>query len=70
MNFDIGSMISGFVFSVIGFSYFKLGKKQDRVGFLFTGVGLMIYPYFIGSVWVSVLIGVALTAMPFILKFD
>ena len=57
------------LFSSIGMAYFIYGKKQQHAMALFTGVGLMIFPYFVPSVVWMVLVGVGLTALPFVLRY-
>lgn len=51
--------------SVIGAAYFVYGKKQLRPSFLFSGVLLMFFGYFVDSFWLTALIFAALTAAPF-----
>ena len=57
-------LIWGVLFSSIGIGYFMYGKSQARILTMVCGVGLMVYPYFVGSALWMVLIGVALTAAP------
>jgi len=69
MDFTFGpafwlSMLFGFV----GMAYFMYGKKQADFEFLMSGIALMAYPYFVASAIAMGLIGVALTAAPFLAK--
>jgi hypothetical protein len=48
--------------------YFVYGKKQERRVALFCGIGLMIIPYFIGSVYVLVALCLALLALPYFFR--
>lgn len=56
------------VISSVGLAYFIYGKKNYEVLYMFVGVGLMVYPYFIWNLLFSVIIGIILCALPFILK--
>jgi hypothetical protein len=58
----------GVVFGSIGFGYFIYGKKQKAVIPLISGIGLMVYPYFISNVFIFVAIGIVFVAMPFVIK--
>ena len=65
---DDGSFIWGIFFGIVGMSYSMYGKKSDKDMFLYSGVGLMAYTYFTTGMLQTVGIGVALTALPFIIK--
>jgi hypothetical protein len=55
-------------FGIIGIGYFSIGKKRDQPSFLYSGIVLMVFPYFIDGLIANILIGVALALTPFILK--
>ncbi len=57
-----------FLFSLVGMGYFMYGKKASEMEFLFAGIGLMVYPYFVSSTAVMGLVGVGLAGAPFLLK--
>jgi len=46
---------------------FVFGKKQQRITYIASGIGLMVFPYFITNVILMSLIGVALTVAPFLI---
>ena len=69
MNLEQGIWV-GLVTGVIGTGYFVYGKKQSSTVPLFAGILLMVYPYFIESLLVSICIGVGLIIAPFIIKID
>jgi uncharacterized membrane protein YjjB (DUF3815 family) len=52
-------------FSTVGFSYLIYGKKRQAWSFALAGMVLMAFGYFVDSLWLTVLIGGALTAAPF-----
>ncbi|MDP1645059.1 MAG: hypothetical protein Q8L71_06095 [Thiobacillus sp.] len=56
------------LFSSVGLGFFMYGKKQRAVVSLFSGLGLMIYPYFVSNTLLLVAIGVALMALPYFVR--
>lgn len=53
-------------FSSIGGAYLIYAKRQHSAPFLTAGFVLCIYPYFVSSMLVCALLGVALVATPFV----
>ena len=69
--FEMGStavLLWGLLFGSIGFGFFLYGKKQKAVVPLITGIVLCVVPYFIANVYVLVMVGVILMAIPFIVR--
>jgi LPXTG-motif cell wall-anchored protein len=62
-------LLWGLLFNSIGLGFFIYGKKQKAVVPLFSGLGLMVYPYFVSSVLLLVAIGVALVAVPYFIRY-
>ena len=58
----------GMLFGSIGLGFFVYGKKQRALVPLVTGIVLFVFPYFISNVYVLVLVGVLLVALPFFVK--
>jgi hypothetical protein len=56
------------LFSSIGLGFFVYGKKQKAIVPLLSGLGLMIYPYFVSNTILLVAIGVALMALPYFVR--
>ena len=56
------------LFSSIGLGFFVYGKKQKAVVPLLSGLGLMIYPYFVPNPLLLVAIGAALIALPYFFR--
>ncbi len=54
------------VFSFIGLAYVSYGKKTSPY-FLFAGIMLLIFTYFISSTFWTIFAGVGLVILPFIL---
>ena len=64
----MASLMWGVLFSSIGLGYFIYGKKQAVVMPLVCGVALMAFPYFISRVWLLVLVGLLLSALPWFVR--
>lgn len=61
---DSAQLFWGVIFGSIGFGYFLYGKKRKKTVPLLSGIGLMVYPYFVSNSVVLALLGVALTLLP------
>ncbi|MCH7380306.1 MULTISPECIES: hypothetical protein [Acinetobacter] len=59
----------GVIFSSIGLGYFMYGKKQKMTVPLVCGLILMLFTYFIDSTAMISIIGVALSIVPYFLRF-
>ena len=57
------------LFSSVGLGFFLYGKKQQAVVPLFSGLALMVYPYFVSNTILLVAIGVVLVAVPYFVRF-
>jgi hypothetical protein len=61
-------LLWGLLFSSIGFGLFLYGRKQRAVVPLVCGLVLVVYPYFVGNVFVLVGVGIVLTAIPYFFR--
>lgn len=68
MNSWVGFVVY-VIFGSIGLGYFVYGKKQKMVVPLFSGVALMIYPYFISSHLLLISIGCVLLGLPYFVRY-
>ena len=68
--FDTNILISSIFFGSVGMWYFIYGKKDRKIIPLFSGIIMMIYPYFVTNIYYSVLIGIFLMILPFFIKID
>ncbi len=68
LSLDPWTLFLGFVFSVIGFGYYRYGKRQSDTVMLAAGVALMVYPLFVASPVMLAVIGLILTAGPVMAK--
>jgi hypothetical protein len=66
---DSASLIWGVVFGAVGFAYFVYGKKQAKFVPLFCGLGLMVFPYFISNTVLLLIVGSALSLLPYLFRF-
>jgi hypothetical protein len=62
------TLIYSVIFGSIGFGYFIYGKKQQRMVPFIAGLGLCVFPYFISNLYAMVIVGIILTAAPWVLK--
>jgi hypothetical protein len=67
MDFSTNLFLS-MLFGSVGFGYFIYGKKQSKFIPLLVGLALCGYPYFVSNIYVMLLIGVVLIALPFLVK--
>ncbi len=68
MQMDTTLIFSGLIFGSIGMGYFLYGRKQANMMALLSGVALCVFPYFISSVWISIVVGIGLVLLPFMIK--
>lgn len=62
-----GSIIVMVVFSIVGLGYLAYGKKSQQLLMVICGISLMGYSYFINGTINILLIGLVLSALPFVL---
>lgn len=62
-------LLLGVVFSASGLGFFIYGKNQKAVVPMVCGVALMIYPYFVGTTIVLVVVGLILMAVPYFFRY-
>ena len=61
-------LIWGMIFGAIGLGFFTYGKKQRAIVPLFSGIALFVFPYFISNVYMLVIVGVILVALPYFVR--
>jgi len=62
-------LLWGLLFGSIGMGYFVYGKRQGRGVALLSGIALMVFPYFVSSGLLIVLIGMVLMAFPYFIRY-
>jgi hypothetical protein len=63
------SLLWGLLFGSIGIGYFVYGKRQRRGIALLSGIVLIVFPYFVSSWYLIVLIGIVLMALPYFIRY-
>jgi hypothetical protein len=58
----------GMLFGAFGFGFFIYGKKQKAIVPLCTGIVLCIFPYFMSNVYMLVIVGAILVALPLFVR--
>lgn len=57
-----------FLFGMVGLGYFIYGRKSGNKAALYCGMGLGLFPYFVDQLWLILLAGGLLVAIPFVFK--
>jgi hypothetical protein len=58
-------LIWGVLFGALGIGFFTYGRKQKAVVPLINGIALFVFPYFISNVYMLVIVGAVLVALPY-----
>ncbi len=61
-------VVWGILFGAIGLGFFTYGRRQKSIVPLMTGIALFIVPYFISNVYVLVIAGAVLVALPYFVR--
>jgi hypothetical protein len=61
-------LIWSVLFGAVGVGYFIYGKRQRMMVPFAVGVALIVFPYFISNVYLMVLAGVGLSAVPYFIR--
>jgi hypothetical protein len=61
-------LLWGLLFGSAGMGFFMYGRRQEKIIAKYCGLALMVYPYFAPNTLSLVGIGVALSALPFLLR--
>ncbi|MCG6201072.1 hypothetical protein [Psychromonas antarctica] len=61
-------MVWSVFFAAIGSGYFMYGRKQRAIVPLCIGISLFIFPYFMSSVTMLLIVGIILMAIPYFIK--
>ena len=64
---NANSLLLSILFGSVGMGFCVYGKKQQRIVPLVVGMALMVCPYFIHNAIVLAVVGVILTAAPFLI---
>lgn len=61
-------MVWSVLFGGIGLGYFIYGKKQKAIVPFCIGLSLFVFPYFMSSVAMLIIVGIILVAIPYFIK--
>ena len=67
-DIDSNIFILSIIFGIIGMGYFSYGKGQDYNMFFYSGIGLMVFPYFVDTEITVILTGILLLVIPFFIR--
>ena len=65
---NTSSLIFGVIFGSIGLGFFVYGKRQKAIIPLLSGIGLMVFPYFVSNPYVMILSGIVLLILPYFIR--
>ena len=65
----MNAFIAGIFFGIIGTGYFMYGRKAQNPVALVCGVGLGVFPYFVDGFLLTMLVGLVLAVLPFVVSF-
>lgn len=63
------TLFLGVLFSAIGLGFLVYGRRQRAAVPLVCGLALVVFPYFVSSTWLLIVIGVALMAVPYFIRY-
>ncbi len=63
-----GLLLWGVLFSCIGLGFAIFGKQQRAAIPLVCGLVLMVYPYFVHNLVVMILVGLAVSTVPYFFR--
>jgi hypothetical protein len=63
MNLDANSLLASLLVSSIGFVLFVYGRRMRRIPQLAVGLVMLIYPYFVSTVWLMLAIAAVLLSL-------
>jgi len=62
----MNTFIWGLIFSLIGIVYISIGRKLHKFAFFAFGILLILYPYMVDSLSLTIAIGAVFTIAPFL----
>lgn len=65
---DSSLLIWSMLFGSIGLGFFLYGKKQRSVVPFAVGVALFVFPYFMPNLFVMLVVGTVICAVPFFVR--
>ena len=65
---DTATLLWVLLFGSIGLGYFIYGRRQAHAVAKYSGIALMVYPYFVSNIVILVIVGVVLLLLPKFLR--
>jgi len=65
---DSANLLWGLLFGSIGLGYFIYGRRQKNALVRYSGVALMVFPYFVEGHWATLAVGLMLMFAPKLLE--
>jgi hypothetical protein len=65
---DANVMFWGMLYGSLGLGYLSYGKRQKRVVPFVCGLALIVFPYFISTLWLLLGIGLLLSVIPYFVR--
>jgi hypothetical protein len=65
---NASTLIWGVIFGSIGLGFLVYGKKQKAIIPLLSGIGLIVFPYFISNLYILLILCIVFVALPFFIK--
>ena len=65
---DTSMLLWGVIFGSVGLGFFIYGRKQQAVVPLVAGIALFVVPYVISSLYLLLLVGIILVALPYFVR--
>ncbi len=60
MDLEMGPLLTSMLVSSVGLVLFMYGRRMKRVPQIVVGLVLVVFPYFVSSVWLMLVIGAVL----------
>lgn len=65
---DANVLFWGMLFGSLGLGYLSYGKRQKRVVPFACGLALLVFPYFISTLWLLLGIGLLIAVIPYFVR--
>ena len=64
----MNTLFAGIMFGIVGTGYFMYGRKAHNPVALACGVGLGVFPYFVDGFLLTMVVGLVLLVLPFVVS--
>jgi hypothetical protein len=65
---DANVLFWGMLFGSLGLGYLSYGKRQKRVVPFACGLALIVFPYFVSTLWLLLGIGLLIAVIPYFVR--